>query len=144
MVIFFNLVPFNKSDIPTLLHRSSPDISFAPSCIALSCSWEVLQDLDSDHLPILLTVPIFPVFRRKKNPPSFNFQKARWDYFAFYFNSQSRSAMEYSSLFLFSTAALFTYSTLNAAKYSIPFDRIKRQPKARWSTEVEEAVIERR
>ena len=49
-------------DTPTLLHhssgsRSSPDISFAPSSLALSCSWEVLQDLSSDHLPIL-SIPL--------------------------------------------------------------------------------------
>ena len=34
--------------------------------------------------------------------------------------------------------------TLNAAKFSIPFDRIKRPPKAWWSAEVEQAVGERR
>ena len=54
------------------------------------------------------------------------------------------SAEEYSSLSLSSAAALFTSLTLNAAKSSIPFGRIKRHPKARWSPEVEEAVSERR
>ena len=49
-VISFDLLPLNDPDTPTLLHRSSgsrssPDISFAPSTIAFSCSWEVLQDL---------------------------------------------------------------------------------------------------
>ena len=34
--------------------------------------------------------------------------------------------------------------TLNAAKFSIPFGRIKCPPKAWWSAEVEEAVSERR
>ena len=41
-------------------------------------------------------------------------------------------------------AALFTFLTLNAAKSSIPFGRIKRHPKAWWSAEVEKAVSERR
>ena len=41
-------------------------------------------------------------------------------------------------------AALFTFLTLNAAKSSIPFGRIKRHPKAWWSAEVEKAVGERR
>ena len=50
--------PSNDPDTPTLLHRSSPDISFAPSSLALSCSWEVLQNLGSDHLPILLSIPL--------------------------------------------------------------------------------------
>ena len=73
-----DLLPLNDSDTPTLLHRSSgsrssPDISFAPSSLALSCSWEVLQGLGSDHLPILLSIPLSPVFRPNERPPSFNF-----------------------------------------------------------------------
>ena len=57
----------NDPDTPTLLHRSSgsrssPDISFAPFTLAFSCSWEMLQDLGSDHLSILLSVPLSPVF----------------------------------------------------------------------------------
>ena len=38
-VISFDLLPFNDPDTTTLLHRSSPDISFAPSSLAFSCSW---------------------------------------------------------------------------------------------------------
>ena len=100
----------------------------------------MLQDLGSDHLPILLSIPLSPVFRPNERPPSFNFQKARWDDFA----SHCPSAEEYSSLSLSSAAALFTSLALNAAKSSIPFGRIKRPPKAWWSAEVEQAVSERR
>ena len=148
-VISSDLLPLNDPDTPTLLHRSSgsrssPDISFAPSFLALSCSWEVLQDLGSDDLPILLSVPLSPVFRPNEHTPSFNFQKARWDGFAFYIDSHCPSAEQYSSLSLSSAAALFTSLALNAAKSSIPFGRIKRHPKAWWSAEVEQAVSERR
>ena len=148
-VISSDLLPLNDPDTPTLLHRSSgsrssPDISFAPSTLAFSCSWEVLQDLGSDHLPILLSVPLSPVFRPNERPPSFNFQKARWDGFAYYFDFHCPSAEEYSSLSLSSAAALFTSLALNAAKSSIPFGRIKCPPKAWWSAEVEKAVSERR
>ena len=146
-VISSDLLPLNDPDAPTLLHRSSgsrssPDISFAPSTLAFSCSWEVLQNLGSDHLPILLSIPLFPVFRPNERPPSINFQKAHWDGFAFYFDSHCPSAEEYSSLSLSSAAALFTCLTLNAAKSSILFGRIKRPPKAWWSAKVEEAVSE--
>ena len=148
-VISSDLLPLNNPDTPTLLHRSSgsrssPDISFAPSTLAFSCSWEVLQDLGSDHLQILLSIPLSPVFRPNERPPSFNFQKARWDDFASYFDSHCPSAEEYSSLSLSSAAALFTSLAINAAKLSIPFGRIKRPPKAWWSAEVEQAVGERR
>ena len=81
-VISSDLLPLNDPDTPTLLHcftgsRSCPDISFAPSSLALSCSCEVLHDLGSDHLPILLCISLSPVFHANKRPPSFNFQKAR-------------------------------------------------------------------
>ena len=64
-VISSDLLPLNDPDTPTLLHRSSgsrssPDIFFAPSSLVFSCSWEVLQDLGSDHLPILLSIPLSP------------------------------------------------------------------------------------
>ena len=148
-VISSDLLPLNNPDTPTLLHRSSgsrssPDISFTLSSLALSCSREVLQDLGSDHLPILLSVSLFPVFRPNERPPSFNFQKARWDGFASYFDFHCSSAEEYSSLSLSSAAALFTSMTLNAAKSSIPFGRIKRPPQAWWSAEVEKVVSEKR
>ena len=102
----------------------------------------MLQDLGSDHLPILLSIPLSPAYRPNERPPSFNFQKARWYGFASYFDSHCPSAEEYSSLS--SAAALFTSLTLNAAKSSIPFSRIQRSPQAWWSAEVEEAVSERR
>ena len=104
----------------------------------------MLQDLGSDHLPIHLSLPLSPVYRPNERPPSFNFQKARWNGFAFYFDSYCSSAEVYSSVSLYSAAALFTSLALNAAKSSIPFGRIKRPPKAWWSAEVEEAVSERR
>ena len=100
--------------------------------------------MGSDHIPILLSIPLSPVFRPNERPPSFNFQKARCDGFASYFDSHCPSAEEYSSLSLSSAAALFTSLALNAAKSSIPFGRIKHHPEAWWSVEVEQAVGERR
>ena len=79
-VISSDLLPLNDPNTPTLLHRSSgsrssPDISFAPSTLAFSCSWEVLQDLGSDHLPILLSIPLSPVFRPNERPLPSIFRK---------------------------------------------------------------------
>ena len=67
-VIFSDFLPLNDPDTPILLHRSSPDIFFAPSSLALACSWKVLQDLGSDHLPILLSVPLTPVYHPTSAP----------------------------------------------------------------------------
>ena len=142
-VISSDLLLVNDPDTPTLLHCSSPDISFAPFSLALSCSWEVLQDLGSDHLPILPSIPLSPVFRPNERPPVFNFQKACWDGFASNIDSHCPFAEEYWCLSLSSAAALFISLALNAVKSSIPFGRIKRPSKAWWSAEVEEAVSER-
>ena len=118
--------------------------SIASPSLAFSCSWQVLQSLDSDHLSILLTVSFSPVLFPNERSTSFNFQKTCWDDFAFYFDSRYPSSKENSSLFLSSAAALFTFLTLNVTKSSILFGCIKRQPQAWWSAEVEEAVSERR
>ena len=118
-VISFDLLPLNDPDILTLFHRSSgsrspPNIFFAPCSLALSCSWEVLQDLGSDYLRTLLAVPLSAVFRPNERLPSFNFRKPPGDDFVFYFDSHCPSSEEYSSLFLSSAAALFASLTLNA------------------------------
>ena len=99
----------------------------------------MLQDLGSDYLPILLSIPLSPVFRPNEHPP-FNFQKPCWDGF----DSHCPSAEEYSSLSLSSAAALFTSLALNASKSSIPFSRVKRPHKTWWSAEVESAVSGKR
>ena len=90
-VIFSDLF-FNDSDAPTLAvaavgscdSRFSPDTSF-PCSLSLFCSLELLQDLGSDHLPILLAI-LFP-------PLS---------------NIDSNSAEEYSSLAFCSNAVLLS------------------------------------
>ena len=80
-VISSDLLPLNDPDIPTPLHRfsgsrSSPDISFAPSSLAFSFSWEVLQDLSSDHLPILLSIPLSLAYRPQQASPFLQFSES--------------------------------------------------------------------
>ena len=62
-----------------LLFFTAPLLTFSLHPFALSCSWEVLQDLGSNHLPILLTIFLSQVFCPNKRSPSFNFQKTLWD-----------------------------------------------------------------
>ena len=75
---------------------------------------------------------------------SFDFSKARWDDFAYYFDSHYSLAEKYSSFCLSSAAALFTSLTLHAAKSTIPFGRIKRQLNAWWSAKVKEVEKDER
>ena len=126
-VISSDLLPLNNLDIPTLLHRSSgsrssPNISFAPSSLALSCSWKVLQDLGSDHLPILLSISFSPAFCPNERPSLSVFRRLAG--MTLLFTSTLIPSAEEYSLFLSYAAALFTALALNAAKSSIPFGRI--------------------
>ena len=52
---------------------SSDLLNFA--LLALSCSWEVLQDLGSDHLPTLRSVSLSPVFHPNERPLPSIFRK---------------------------------------------------------------------
>ena len=147
-VISFDLLRFNDPDTPTLLYRSSgscssPDISFAPSSLALSCSWEVLQDL---------VLTIYQIFQLSLSPQSYApTSVSRPSIFRKLAGMTlppilTLTVLPHRNTRLFSLssgAALFTSLVLNAAKSSIPFDRIKRHPKAWWSAEVESAVSER-
>ena len=99
--------------------------------------------MGSDHPPILLTVPLSPLYCPNKRPPSFNFRKARWDDFAFYVDSRCPSAEEILVSFPFLCCCSLYFSGTECGQSSIPFGRIKRQPQAWWSSEVEEAVSER-
>ena len=101
------LISLNDPDIPTFFHRSFPYIFFAPSSLSLSCFLEVLQNLGSDHLPILLSVPLSPVCRPNERPPSFNFQKACWNDF----DSHCPFDKEYWSFFSFCCCSLYFSDT---------------------------------
>ena len=74
----------------------------------------MFQNLCFNHLPLLLTVPLSPIFRPNERLPFLNFWKAHQDGFAFYFDSHCPSAEKYSSLSLSFAAVLFTSLTLNA------------------------------
>ena len=102
----------------------------------------MLQDLCSDHLPILRTVPLSLLFCPNKC------------LFYLFFRKLIRMALLFTltltvlpqrntPLSLFSAGVLFTFRALNAAKFSIPFGHAKSQPHAWWSLEEKEAVSKR-
>ena len=67
-------------------------------------------------LPVLKSVLLTPLFHPNKRPPSFSFQKPRWDNFVFYFDSHCPSAKEYSSVSFSSAAAHSVALVLNLAE----------------------------
>ena len=141
-----SLPPVRKSwttPPPTLLHhsigsRSSPDISLAPHC-----EWRTLPGLGSDHLPIEIVLPLSPVRHPSTSPAKFNYKKASWDVYQSYIVEHLPS-FDVDAVNIHQAARSFSLFLVEAAKASIPFDRLGRSPKAWWSQEAESAVRKRR
>ena len=110
--------------------------------MTLTCSWEVLQDLGSDHLPIILSILLSLVFSPMSVPLPSTFRKLAG--MTFLFLILTVLLQRNIHLFLsFAAAALFTFLALNVAQSSIPFSHIKHHPKAWWSAEVEDVIDKR-
>ena len=100
-LISSDLLPLNDPDIPIFLnHSSSIHSSLKSPLFPSSLSWELLQNLGSNHNPVLLILLLSSLFRPNVGPPFINFQKACWDDFAFHFDSYCASQKNFC-LFLF-------------------------------------------
>ena len=67
-------VPFNSEN-----QLSSPDISLASQSLLLSTSWTPIKSLGSDHLPILLELPLDDFINFSPKRTFVNFFKSRLD-----------------------------------------------------------------
>ena len=76
-------------------------------------------------------------------PPKFNYKKASWDVYQSYI-AEHLPSLDVDALNIHQAARSFSLFLVEAAKASIPFERLSRSPKAWWSQEVESAVRERR
>ena len=131
---------------PTLFHRPSgktyrPDHTMVSADISAQCCMEVLEDLGSDHLPILINIPTRKGENAKRREPRWNYSKADWDVF--------RSKTDEMISRINNTTSIekqlseFTDAVLQAAGHSIPKgSRKKHQPI--WSEQIQEAVNTRR
>ena len=123
LISFLLMTPAPNSS-PSLLRKSllRKSLLFRHLlCFLLSCSRKVPPYLGSDLLLILLAVPLFLLLSSNESSLSFNFQKARWDGFTFYFDWHCPFEEKYSSLSHSSATALFTSLALNTAKFFYSF-----------------------
>ena len=146
LLIFYLLI---TPEHHTLLHRatgnrSSPDLSPVPARIAFKCTWQTLPDLGSDHLPISITIPTSPLTNSFHRPPSFNYNKARWDDYLTSIDTHCPTPSSFTTLSLSEATHTFTKLLNDAATSAIFFGRINRPAKAWWSPEVADAVAKRR
>ena len=98
----------------------------------------------SDHLPISITIPTSPLINSIHRPPSFNYNKARWDDYLTYIDTHCSPPSNFTTLSLSEATHTFTKLLNDAATSAIPFGSINRSAKAWWSSEVADAVPKRR
>ena len=124
----------NDPASPTLLHhssgsRSSPDILLAPASLAPHCEWRTLHGLGSDHLPIEIVFPLFPVRQPNTRPPKFNYKKNSWDIYQSYI-AEHLPSLDFDALNIYQAAHSSSLFLVKAAKASIPFGRLGRSPQS--------------
>ena len=80
-----NLLLLQNKDSPTtFFHRPSgactrPDQTLISADLQEQCSWDVLDDLGSDHLPILISIKMERVKGKPTRKTAWNYSKADWD-----------------------------------------------------------------
>ena len=67
-----------------------------------------LPDLGSDHLPISITIPTSPIINSFHRPPSFNYNKARWDEYLTYIDTHCPIPSNFTTLSLSEATHTFT------------------------------------
>jgi ribonuclease HI len=142
-----NLVMLQSRETPpTLLHRahgttSRPDLTFVSADILEYTSIQVLDDVGSDHRPVLTTI----TFPQERAPTlkrtTWNFRKAKWDRFAE--ETDRTFTLLPDNKDLKTTCQTLCNYILTAAKHTIPRGR-RRKYKPHWTPELEEAVSQRR
>ena len=66
--------------LPTNANQSSPDASLASVSLITSTNWQTkTTNLDSDHLPIIISLRMDPTINPIPHRTSFNLKKTNWD-----------------------------------------------------------------
>ena len=114
-----------NEDLPTRIANgtsTAPDISIASSSLIPYTTWKVERKLNSDHLPI--TISLSATFKKSntKNRTFINFSRANWTKFTAITEKSFNTAREVINVF--NAEKFFRNTLLKAAKTCIPAGRI--------------------
>ena len=136
----------NEQSQPTFLHRrhgttSQPDLTFVSADIHNKTNIKIMDDIGSDHLPILTTIDLRQQKRSRAQRKTFwNFKKANWKAY------REKTDIELENIDLnqpIEQLYLSICSTIHAAaKKAVPQGNRKKF-KAFWKSEISDAVKQR-
>ena len=98
---------------------------------------ELLEDVDSDHLPALITVGIFSR-QSEKDAPAWNFNKANWRAYAHALNTKLES-VDWVALPIEKANEVLVNEIIRAARKTIPRGARKKFTSG-WTEELKQAV----
>lgn len=133
----------NTESPPTLLHRvhlslSRPDLTICSSDLIEISHSRVLEDIGSDHRPLLTTISIYSKTRYKQRT-RWNFRGANWRLFR---ETSDRLLMGIDNNCVEKFSEELAESILSAASKSIPRGSRKAY-KPFWNKEIQTAIFER-
>ena len=142
-----NLILLQDNDSkPTLFHRPSgtskkPDHTLISADIRDQCHWEILEDIGSDHLPILISIQIEKEKQPSNQSTRWNYSKADWDKFRT-MSDELLTKIDLNSD-INTQFTQFCQATLTAAKSAIPKGS-RAKYRVFWNDELETAVKKRK
>ena len=136
----------NMDSQPTLLHRrhlttSRPDLTILSADLLENTTVRVLDDIGSDHLPILTSIQKLPKTRHRRRT-FWNFKKASWNDFSTA-TDVGINSVDIENDPLNKVSSDICKVILNAAKKTIPKGNVKKF-RPYWTKDLESAVSERR
>ena len=132
----------DKNSPPTFFHRPSgactrPDQTLISADIQEQCSWDVLDDLGSDHLPILISISMETEKGNPKRKTAWNYSKADWDEFRTMSTGKHTTLDLEADLQTLNTE--YTNAIISAATRNVPQGN-RAKYTAFWNGDLEEAV----
>ena len=70
---------YSPTRVPPNAELSSPDVSLASASLIISCSWQTLLTLSSDHLPILIRLQMKTPYNPGLRRTYVNLKNTNWD-----------------------------------------------------------------
>ena len=119
-----------NGDVPTRIpfttgsRSTSPDVAFASPDISLGCDWRVINELSSDHMPVIISLELSTPIQAKHT--FLNYRKADWASFAFQVEDGLSSFAIHSFQNVDSAADVLTKVILAASARCIPSGHVRR------------------
>lgn len=135
----------NKKSVPTLLHRKSgattrPDLTMVSADIIDTCQVKVMDDIGSDHRPILISINK-PEKHKRKRTTFWNVHKANWSEYKAATLSKLKEIDVTQDLNI--VYENITNAILTAARQNIPQGN-RKQYRPFWNSNLQKIVQERR